>query len=127
MKKNNATTIGKFKINSLDWYVPHYTASIDQERLLMKQIVDKRPTELQYIERFVFMKEVNTQTLVTFEFGTQGGKNVPVGIIVAFQQRGRQDSQNLANDTFNRTPVASCQCFIGTKNILDRFCSSINL
>ena len=46
LNKNIATTIGKIKINSLDWYVPHYTASIDQERVKMKQIKDKLPTEL---------------------------------------------------------------------------------
>ena len=37
----------------------------------MKQITDKLPTELRYVERSVFMKEVNTQNLWSFELGTQ--------------------------------------------------------
>ena len=47
--------------------------------------------------------------------GTQEGINVPIWIIVGFQQRDRQDSQNLNNDTFYRPPVSSCQCISGTE------------
>ena len=46
------------------------------------------------------MKEVYTQKLWNFEFGTQAGINVPIWIIVGFQQREKQDSQNLNKDTF---------------------------
>ena len=52
----------------------------------MKRIVDKIPTELQYVERSVFMKELNTQNLWTFELGTQEGINVPIWITIGFQQ-----------------------------------------
>ena len=38
--------------------------------------------------------------------------------IIGFQQRDRQDSQKLNNDTFCRLPVVSSQCIIGTENIL---------
>ena len=48
------------------------------------------------------MKEMNTQNLWSFELGTQKAVNVPIWILVGFQQRGRQDFQNLANDTFYR-------------------------
>ena len=46
------------------------------------------------------MKEVNTQNYWSFELGTQEGSNVPIWIIVGFQQRDRQVSQNLNSDTF---------------------------
>ena len=65
------------------------------------------------------MKEVNTQNLWTFELGRQEGLNVPIWIIVGFQQRDRQDSQNLNNDTFYRPPVTSAQCIIGTEKYPD--------
>ena len=45
--------------------------------------------------------------------------NVPIWIIIGFQQRDRQDSQNLINDTFCRLPVVSAQCFIGTEKYPD--------
>ena len=61
MNKTNATAIGKIKPNSIEWYVPHYTASLKEQGILRKQIPDKRPTELRYVERSVFMKEVNTR------------------------------------------------------------------
>ena len=41
------------------------------------------------------MKEVNTQKLWSFELGTQEGVNVPIWIIIGFQQRERQYPQNL--------------------------------
>ena len=90
LKKDNAINIGKAKINSIQWYVPHYMPGIPQQATLCKQILSKVPTELQYVERSVFMKEVNTQNLWTFELGTQKGINVPVSLIVGYQQRDRQ-------------------------------------
>ena len=67
MNKGNAINNAKIKIKSIDWYVPHYTPSLAQEKILMDQIVKKMPTELRYLEKSVFMKEINTQKLWTFE------------------------------------------------------------
>ena len=100
MNKSKAINTAKIKINSIDWYVPPCTPSLAQEKNLLDQIVKKMPTELWYIERFAFMKEVNTQNLWTFELGTQEGVNVPIWIIVGFQHSDRQHDQNLNNDTF---------------------------
>ena len=44
---------------------------------------------------------------------------VPIWIIIGFQQRDRQDSQNLNNDTFSRLPVVCAQCVIGAENYPD--------
>ena len=76
-------------------------------------------TELRYVERSVFMKEVNTQNLWSFELGTHENMNVPIWIIVGFQQRDGQDSQILPNDTFCRLPITSAQCIISTENYPD--------
>ena len=65
------------------------------------------------------MKEVNTQNFWTFELGTQEGINVPIWIIVGFQQMDRQNNQNLNNDTFVRLPVISAQCIMGTEKYPD--------
>ena len=97
LNKANPTNNAKVKINSIDWYV---TPSLSQEKLLVNQIVNKKPAAFRYVERSVFMKEVNTQNIWTFELRTQEGINVPIWIIVGFQQSGRQHDQNLSNDTF---------------------------
>ena len=65
------------------------------------------------------MKEVNIQNLRDFELGSQENMNVPIWILIVFQQQDRQDSQNLNNDTFCRLPVASAQCVIGTEKYPD--------
>ena len=118
LNKDNAVGIGKIEINSLDWYIPHYSPNLEEYNNLMIQIKKKTPTLLHYPERSVFMKEVNTQNLWTFEFGTQEGVNVPIWIFVAFQQNDRQNEQNMNNDSFHRPQVTSAQCIIGTEKYL---------
>ena len=44
LNETNATAIGKIKINSIEWYLPYYTASLKEQGILMKQITDKIPT-----------------------------------------------------------------------------------
>ena len=119
MNKGNAFNNGKIKINAIKWYVPHYTPSMQQQSILFKQILSKTPTEIEKPERSVFMKEVNTQNFWTFEMGTQEGINIPVWILVHFQQNDRQHDQKLNNDTFVRLPVISAQDVIGTERYLD--------
>ena len=105
----------RIKIDHIHWYVPQYTPSIQQEGMLCKQILCKTPTELRYIEPSVFLKQVNIQILWNFELGSQENMNIPIRIIIVFQQRDRQQTQNLKNDIFYRLHVASAQCLITTE------------
>ena len=120
--KANGITDARIKIDHIHWYVPHYTPSIpsiQQKNNLSKQNLSKTPTELRYVERSVFMKEVNNQNVWNFELGSHENMNVPIWIIIGFQQRDRQDSQNLNIDTFCRLPVVSAQSIIGTEKYPD--------
>ena len=119
LNKANAINLGKIKINAIEWFIPHYTPSIQQQSILSKQILNKTPTQIQYPERSVFMEEVNTQNVWIFELGTQEGVNIPTWVFVAFQQNDRQHDQNLNNDTFVRLPVISAQVIIGTERYPD--------
>ena len=114
--KAGGTADARIKIGNIHWYVPHYKISIQQQSILSDQISCKTPTELRYVERSVFMKEVNNQNLWNFELGSQESMNVPIWSIIGFKQRDRQDSQNLKNDTFCRLPDVSAQCVIGAEN-----------
>ena len=82
LNKANATIVLKFKIDALEWYVPHYTPSIPQQAMLTKLILSRKPTEIQYVEKSSFVKEANTQNIWTFELGTQEAINVPICIFV---------------------------------------------
>ena len=119
LNKDNTINNGKIKINAIEWYVPHYTPSMQQQSILFKKVLSKTPTQIQYPERSVFMKEVNTQNFWTFELGTQEGINIPTWIFVGFQQNDRQHDQNLNNDTFVRLPVISAQVVVGTERYPD--------
>ena len=81
INKDNAINNAKIKFISLELYVLHYTPSLEEYSKLFKQLKNKTPTNLHYPERSVFTKEVNTQNLWTFEFGTQEGINVPYGYL----------------------------------------------
>ena len=67
LNKDNAVNNAKIKINALEWYVPHYTSSLDEYTKVQTQIKITTSTNLHYPERSVFMKEVNTQNFWTFE------------------------------------------------------------
>ena len=88
---------------------------MSQQAIMPKQILNKTPTELRYVERSVFMKEVKNQNVWNFELGSPETINVPIWIIICFQHQDRQDSQNLNNDTFCRLPVVRDHCIIGTE------------
>ena len=103
----------KFKIDHSHWSFSHYTPSIQQQGILFNQILSKTPTELRYIERSAFMKEVNNHNLWNFELGSQESMNVPTWIVIGFQQRDRHDTQNLNKSTFCRLTIVSAQCNIG--------------
>ena len=87
--KANGIADARIKIDHIYWYVPHYTPSIQQQSTLSKQILSKTPSELRYVERSVFMKEVNNQNVWNFELGSHENMNVPIWIIIGFQQRDR--------------------------------------
>ena len=108
----------RIKTDHIHWYIPHYIPSMQQQAIRSKQILYKTPTELRYVERSVFMKEVNNQNIWNFELDSQESMNVPKWIIIGFQQQDRQDSQFLNNDTFCRLLVVSA--LSGHKNILMR-------
>ena len=105
----------RIKIDHIYWYVPHYTPSIQQQNILSSQNLSKTATELRYVERSFMMKEVINQNHWNFELESQQSMNVPIWIIIGFQQRNRKDSQNLKNDNFCRLPVTIAQCIKVTK------------
>ena len=117
--KTGGIADARIKIDNIHWYIPHYTPSIQHQSTLSKQILSKTRTELRFVERSVFLKEVKNQNLWNFELGIQENINVPIWIIIGFQQQDIQDSQNLNNDTFCRLPVVSAQCIIGTEKYPD--------
>ena len=115
MDKAAAIVDARIQVDHNHCYVPHYTPSIPQQGLLSKQISGNTPTELRYIERSVFMKEVNNQKLWNFELGSQESMYVHIWITIGFQKRDRKSSQKLNKETYSRVPVTSCQCIIGTE------------
>ena len=116
--RDNAITAAKINIKDISWYIPHYVPSLENQQLVMNQILDKDPTELYYIERVVFRKDVNTNNNWTFELGNSG-ESTPSFIIVGFQTRNKIDSQTHDNAIFDRLPVSNAVCKIGSEKYPD--------
>ena len=69
--EENASNNAKIKIDVIACYVPLFIESVSQPAILSKQNLSNIPTEPQYVERSVFMNEVNTQKIWTFELGSE--------------------------------------------------------
>ena len=57
----NFVLAGRVIINDLSWYVPHYTPSISNQKLVLEHIISKSSTELSYNKRSSYMKDVTTE------------------------------------------------------------------
>ena len=55
--------VARVEIYQIHRNLAHYTPSIQQQSSLLNQISSKTPTELRFIERCVFIKEVKNQNL----------------------------------------------------------------
>ena len=71
LNKDNEVNVGEIKVIAIEWYVPRYTPSISEQTIFSNQILKKISTKLQNVETSVFMKELNTQNLWSFQLGTQ--------------------------------------------------------
>ena len=59
--------IAEVDVKDISWYIPHYVPNLENQQLVLNQILNKDPTELSYIERTVFRKDVKTNNNWTFE------------------------------------------------------------
>ena len=116
--RDNGVDAAKIVIKDIGWYIPHYVPSLENQQLVMDQILDKDTTEIYYMKRIVFRKDVNTNNNRTFELGNSG-ESTPSFIIVGFQARNKIDSQTHYNAKFDRLPVSNAFCKIGSENYPD--------
>ena len=72
----------------------------------MDQLLNKSPTELIYIERTVFRKDVNSKDSWTFDLGNSG-EPTPTFVIIGFQVGEQIDSQTLDNAMFDGFPISN--------------------
>ena len=105
----------KIVIKNIDWNIAHYTPSIQNQTLVKEQILNKEPTELKFLERTVFRKNVDTNNNWIFELGQSENLN-PVYIIVGFMRQNKFNSQTQNNSVFDTLPIIQAQTKIGSEN-----------
>ena len=91
--------VARSNIDHIHWYVHHYTHSNQQQGILSERISIRQPRSSDILN-VVFMKEVNNQSLWIFDLGSQETTKILIRIIVRFQERDRQNPQNLNIDPF---------------------------
>ena len=117
-KKQMQSTLPKLKSMVLKG-IYHIVFHRFSNKLYYLSKLQLRPTELQNVEKSKFLKEANSHNFWTFELDTHKRINVPIWIFLDFQQRDRQASQNLNNDTYYRPPTTNAQCIFGTEKYPD--------
>ena len=115
----NLALAGRVIIDDISLYIPHYTASISNQKIMLGNIVSKTPTELSYIKRSSYMKDVITENFWIFELGVADGIDTPIYVIVGFMQKDQFIRQHQYNDTFYRPSVVYAQCIIGGEKFPD--------
>ena len=105
----NLALAGKVNIEDLSWYVPQYTPSVKNQKLMLRHIESKIPTELTYSKRSSYMKNVTTENIWNFELGVGDGFDVPIHVVVGFMQRDQFNQQHQNNDIFYRSSVVNAQ------------------
>ena len=90
--RGNGVDAAKIVIKDIGWYIPHYTPSLENQQIMMDQLLNKNPSELYYMERIVFRKDVNSNNNWTFDLGNSG-ESTPTFVIVGLQARYKIDSQ----------------------------------
>ena len=86
---------------------------------MLGHIVSRAATELSYIKRSSYMKDVTTQKIWTFELGVGYGVDKPIYVKVGFMQRDQFNQQHQNNDTFYRLNVVNANCNIGSEKYPD--------
>ena len=115
MDKDAIIADARTEIDHIRWLVPHCTPSIQNESILYKEFSSKSPTGLRYNERSNFVNQVNSQNLSNFKSGSQKSMNVPIRKVIGFQQKNRQDSQDLKKVTFLDYQLLVLNPLIGRK------------
>ena len=114
-KANDAANLalaGRVIIDNIILYIPHYTPSISNQKLTLGQIISETPTELSFIKRSFYMKDVTIENIWTFELGVEGGIDKSIYVRVGFMQRDQFNQQHQNIDTFFRPSVVNAQCII---------------
>ena len=110
----NLVLARKVIIDDLSWLIPHYTPSIPNKNFMLEHIISKTSTDLSYIKRSSYMKEVTTEDNSSFEGGVGDGIDIPIYIAVGFMQRDQFSQQHQKNDTFYRSTVVNAQAINGS-------------
>ena len=104
-KAESLVLAGRFNIEDLSWYIPNFTPSMSNQHLTLAHIVSKAPTDLSFVKRPTYMKDVTTENNWTFELGLGYGVDIPIYVIVGFKQRDQVNQQHRNNYTFYRPSV----------------------
>ena len=86
---------------------------------MLRHIVPKAATELSYVNRSLFIKDVTTENNWTFELVMGGGNDIPIKILVGFKQGDQINQQHQNKDDFQRPNVVNAQCNFGTEKFRD--------
>ena len=90
----NRALAGRIIVDDISINVPYCTPSISNQKLRLGDIVFKTPTEMSFIKRSSYMKDVTTEYNWTSELGVGDVVDIPICVKVGFMQRGQFNQQH---------------------------------
>ena len=115
----NLALAGRVIIEDLSWYVPHYSPSISNQKIMWEHVTSKAPTDLTYNKRSSNMKVVTTENNCVFRLGVGDGIDIPIYVIVGFMQKDQFNQQHQKNETFCGPNIVNAQCIIRREKFPD--------
>ena len=76
---------------------------------MLGHFVSKTPTELSYIKKSYYIKDVTTENVWTFELGVEDGVDIPIFVVLGFMQRDQFKQQHQNKDSSYRPSVVNAQ------------------
>ena len=96
-----------------------YTPNITNQKVMLGHIVSRAATELSYIERSSFTKDVTIENNSTFVLPRGDVIGIPIYVKVEFMRRDQFNQQHQSIDTLSRPSVVNAQCSIGCEKYPD--------
>ena len=99
-------------------YILQYTATVPRKTLLREHKIFRATTPLSYIERYVGKKSLDAYfRWFFFDLRVKSGNNVPIYVIVGFQNWNRIFNGTPNNDVFHKLQCFSCAMFYWNRTL----------
>ena len=110
--RDNGLAAAKIDIKRLSWIIPSITPSNENQLVMQKHLANNDHFEYFYLEKKTFYQTVPRATEFNFDLSLQVGVEIPVYVIICFQNTNVNAQTN--DTTYTQLDVTNAYCQIGS-------------